>query len=78
MLVWYLFSYDICIVKLFINFLNFIKMEKIQKFENCKIENMQEIKGGRTVVKIDKDGDGRWDEKRVYDKYGNLKKVKFR
>jgi hypothetical protein len=28
-------------------------MEKIQKFENCKIENMQTVYGGKYVVQTD-------------------------
>ncbi|MBE9466782.1 MAG: hypothetical protein IMY72_00510 [Bacteroidetes bacterium] len=48
-------------------------MEKIQKFENCKIQNMQEIKGGRCVDKYDS-GCGHTD-KTIYDGCGNEKRV---
>jgi len=55
--------------KLDLNVLGVVEME------SAEIKN---VNAGRTVVKQDTDGDGKWDVKMVYGDDGYLKKVKFR
>ncbi|MEL6538361.1 MAG: hypothetical protein AAFQ98_23270 [Bacteroidota bacterium] len=52
----------------------------MKNFENYALApaQRQALLGGRTVVKTDVDGDGKWDIKEVYDNDGNIKRVVFR
>lgn len=51
-------------------------MEKIQKFENCKIKNLQKVTGGRERVYYDTVSDcGCHRDKDVYNKCGDLIKT---
>ncbi|MFA8299545.1 MAG: hypothetical protein ACEPOV_05245 [Hyphomicrobiales bacterium] len=51
-------------------------MEKIQKFENCIIENTQDVYGGRDKVYYDTPGEcGCHRDKDVYNKCGDLIKI---
>jgi len=42
-------------------------MENLKELSN---EQMKTLNGGRLVIKIDRDGDGRWDEKHVWKNNG--------
>ncbi len=48
----------------------------MKNFEKLSNEQMQSVKGGRFVLKIDRDGDGRWDEKHVWTNRGHKSKYR--
>ena len=52
----------------------------MKNFNELSNDQMQSVKGGkRAVLKYDTDGDGKWDEKIVYDdETGEVKKWKRR
>lgn len=51
-------------------------MEKLKNYELSN-ERFKEIVGGRRVVKVDANGDGRWDIKWVYRNNGSVR-IKIR
>jgi len=46
----------------------------MKNFEKLSNEQLQTVKGGRLVIKIDRDGDGKWDEKHVWTNGGKYKR----
>ena len=56
------------------------KVIHMKKFGKLSAEQLNSVRGGkRCVVKYDTDGDGKWDQKIVYDcETGSVKKWKLR
>jgi bacteriocin-like protein len=48
----------------------------MKNFEVLSTEKLKNVKGGRTVIKIDRDGDGKWDEKHVWTNRGHKSKYR--
>ena len=46
----------------------------MKNFKRLNKNEMKSVNGGRLVIKIDRDGDGKWDEKHVWTNGGTCKR----